>query len=51
MKRERLLHGDPATFAGQIHIDLIIGSPALDVDGITRDGEHVPLLRRGAWQL
>jgi len=35
----------------QIHIDFMIGSRALDVDGITRDGEHVPLLRRGAWQI
>jgi len=23
----------------------------LDVDGITRAGEHVPVLRRGAWQV
>ncbi|MCY7304529.1 MAG: aminopeptidase [Thermoleophilia bacterium] len=37
--------------SSQIHIDFMIGSPALDVDGITRDGEHVPLLRRGAWQI
>jgi aminopeptidase len=35
----------------QIHIDFMIGSPAVDVDGITRDGAHVPLLRRGAWQI
>ena len=35
----------------QIHIDFMIGSPAVDVDGITRDGDHVPLLRNGAWQI
>ncbi len=35
----------------QIHIDFMIGSPALDVDGITSAGEHVPVLRGGAWQL
>ena len=35
----------------QIHIDFMIGSPALDVDGITSAGEHVPVLRNGAWQL
>ena len=29
----------------------MIGSPELDVDGITRDGEHVPVLRNGAWQV
>ncbi len=35
----------------QVHIDFMIGSPALDVDGITSAGEHVPVLRGGAWQV
>jgi aminopeptidase len=35
----------------QIHIDFMIGSPALNVDGITDAGEHVPVLRDGAWQV
>ena len=35
----------------QIHIDFMIGSPELDVDGITRDGAVVPVLRHGAWQI
>ena len=35
----------------QIHIDFMIGSPELDVDGITRDGYIVPLLRNGTWQI
>ncbi len=35
----------------QIHIDFMIGSPALDVDGITAAGEQVPVLRNGAWQI
>jgi aminopeptidase len=35
----------------QIHVDFMIGSPELDVDGITRDGDTVPLLRSGAWQI
>jgi len=35
----------------QIHIDFMIGSPELDVDGITAAGEHVPVLRNGAWQI
>ncbi len=35
----------------KIHIDFMIGSPALDVDGITHAGEHVPLLRNGTWQI
>jgi len=34
-----------------IHIDFMIGSPELDVDGITTAGEHVPVLRDGAWQI
>lgn len=34
-----------------IHIDLMIGSPRLDVDGITAGGEHVPVLRDGQWQV
>jgi aminopeptidase len=35
----------------QIHIDFMIGSPELAVDGITTAGEHVPVLRNGAWQI
>jgi aminopeptidase len=35
----------------QIHVDFMIGSPALDVDGLTATGETVPLLRGGAWQV
>jgi aminopeptidase len=34
-----------------IHVDFMIGSNELDVDGITRDGARVPVLRRGAWQI
>jgi len=33
------------------HIDFMIGSPELDVDGVTGDGERVPVLRGGDWQL
>jgi aminopeptidase len=46
---------DPAEVArintSQVHVDFMIGSPELDVDGITRDGEHVPVLRNGAWKI
>jgi aminopeptidase len=35
----------------QIHVDFMIGSPELDVDGITASGEHVPVLRGGRWQI
>jgi aminopeptidase len=35
----------------RVHIDFMIGSRALAVDGITRSGETVPVLREGAWQI
>jgi len=34
-----------------IHIDFMIGSDELDVTGITREGERVPVLRGGEWQI
>jgi aminopeptidase len=34
-----------------IHVDFMIGSPELDVDGITTGGDVVPLLRGGQWQI
>jgi aminopeptidase len=34
-----------------IHVDFMIGSNELDVDGITRDGGRVPVLRGGSWQI
>jgi aminopeptidase len=45
-------HADKARVnQSQIHIDFMIGSPELAVDGIARDGETVPVLRGGAWQI
>lgn len=35
----------------QIHIDFMIGGDDVDVTGITADGDRVPLLRAGAWQI
>jgi aminopeptidase len=35
----------------QVHVDFMIGSPELAVDGITKDGDAVPVLRKGAWQI
>jgi aminopeptidase len=47
--------GDPADKArinkSGVHVDFMIGSPELAVDGITRDGAVVPVLRQGVWQL
>jgi aminopeptidase len=34
-----------------IHTDFMIGSNELEVDGVTKEGEAVPLLRNGDWQL
>jgi aminopeptidase len=32
-----------------IHVDWMIGSGELDVDGITREGKREPLMRKGEW--
>jgi aminopeptidase len=34
-----------------LHIDFMIGSPELDVDGVTAAGERVAVLRGGNWQI
>jgi aminopeptidase len=35
----------------EIHIDFMIGSPEMKVTGITHDGDRVPLLVDGDWQI
>jgi aminopeptidase len=35
----------------QIHIDFMIGSPEMTVTGITADGDRVPVLVHGSWQI
>ena len=35
----------------QIHIDFMIGSPDMTVTGITAEGDRVPVLVEGRWQL
>jgi aminopeptidase len=35
----------------ELHLDFMIGSDALEVTGITADGERVPVLRDGHWQI
>jgi aminopeptidase len=34
-----------------IHIDFMIGGDDVDVTGLTAEGEEVPVLRGGAWQI
>ena len=34
-----------------IHTDFMIGSTELEVDGVDAQGEAVPILRHGDWQL
>jgi aminopeptidase len=52
--------GIPEVFDGEpgegmnvstVHTDFMVGGPQLSVDGITRSGEHVPILREDVWQL
>ena len=33
------------------HIDFMVGSPELEVTGVTAAGERVPVLRGGDWQI
>jgi aminopeptidase len=41
----------PRVNKSRVHVDFMIGSLDLAVDGITADGAAVPVLRQGAWQI
>ena len=34
-----------------IHLDVMIGSPEVDVIGVTRDGRSVPIMEKGIWKV
>ena len=41
----------PRRNRSSIHIDFMIGGDDVDVTGITREGERVPVLRGGVWEV
>jgi aminopeptidase len=41
----------PRINRSQIHIDFMIGGPDVEVTGVTADGDRVPVLRQGVWQI
>ncbi len=34
-----------------MHTDFMVGGPEVEVDGVTRDGRRIPILREDVWQL
>jgi aminopeptidase len=47
------IHGEPpeGVNISTVHTDFMVGGPEVDIDGITKDGKVVPILREDVWQL
>jgi aminopeptidase len=45
-KEELMSHGANQSL---IHVDFMIGSAEMDIDGITAEGTHEPVMRQGEW--
>jgi aminopeptidase len=45
--------GDPGEGmnVSSVHTDFMVGGPELEVDGVTKDGTSIPILREDTWQL
>jgi aminopeptidase len=52
--------GIPETFDGapgegmnvsNVHTDFMVGGPEVAIDGVTKDGSRIPILREDEWQL
>ena len=41
----------PRVNRSSIHVDFMVGGDDVDITGVTRGGDRVPLLRGGAWQI
>jgi aminopeptidase len=41
----------PRINRSEVHVDFMIGSPEVDVTGVTESGDRVPVLRNGVWQI
>ena len=49
---EKMTHGEFAAAGGNlslVHVDFMIGSGDVDVDGLTEAGSSEPIMRRGEW--
>ena len=48
-----VFEGDPGEGMNisSVHTDFMVGGPELEVDGVTKDGTSIPILREDTWQL